>query len=620
MDKKNVLIGLAFILAAFGLMFYQSSQMPPPGEPARPAPAEAGEPADPARSGDRPADGERDVFGTADAPEPAPRADEDGESVFRPVEDPGEVDAPSADEGTEAEEVIRTLANDFIEVEFTTRGGGIRRIHFLQTKKGGRDTFVFNAGSDLPALGLGFQGPESAASFGRTYEIVEAATSPTTITFERALGGDIVVRRTFSITAPEDTQGDPYLIGHETSFLNRSDQALQSGSGAHLHLGTVHSIGADKRGEFLNFGYFDGEDAEFIGIRKFTGSSGFLGIGASAPVDEVSEIVPRLYWGTVKNQFFAFVANIREGLRSDGFFVTGTTVEPPLPPDAAPADGIRASLAFPIDRIEPGGSQEIRVDFYAGPKEFRRLARLGDGVDEVMQFGFFGFFSKILLFFLYGVHSFVPTWGWSIVVMTIIIKLLFWPLTAKAAQSQKRMQKIQAPLKELREKYKDNPQKMQKETMKLFRENKVNPAAGCLPILIQMPIFIGLFWMLRTASELRYAPFLWIDDLSRPDTVAEVFGFPVNILPLIMGATMFFQMRMTPAMASADAMQQKIFKLLPFVFLVFLYNFSSGLVLYWTVQNLLTILQQYITNKRDDVANEPVVVPAAPKKKARRKK
>jgi len=620
MDKKNVLIGLAFILAAFGLMFYQSSQMPPPGEPPRPVPAE--EPAGPSPSGGDSAAGERDVFGSADTaePAPAPRPGDDGEAVFRPVEDPVEAEAPSAADEPEAEEVIRTLANDFIEVEFTTRGGGIRRIHFLRTKQGGRDTFVFNADSDLPALGLSFQGPESPVSFGRPYQIVEAATGPTTITFERALGGDIVVRRTFSITSPEDAETDPYLIGHETSFLNRSSQALQSGSGAHLHLGTVYSIGADKRGEFLNFGYFDGEDAEFIGIREFTGSSGFLGIGANVPVNDVSEDVPRLYWGTVKNQFFAFVANIGEGLRSDGFFVTGTTVTPPSPADAAPADGIRASLAFPIDRIAPGGSQEIRVDFYAGPKEFRRLSRLGDGVDEVMQFGFFGFFSKILLFFLYGVHSFVPTWGWSIVVMTIIIKLLFWPLTAKAAQSQKRMQKIQAPLKELREKYKDNPQKMQKETMKLFRENKVNPAAGCLPILIQMPIFIGLFWMLRTASELRYAPFLWINDLSRPDTVAEVFGFPINILPLIMGATMFFQMRMTPAMASADAMQQKIFKLLPFVFLVFLYNFSSGLVLYWTVQNLLTILQQYITNKRSDVANEPVVVPATAKKKARRKK
>jgi len=274
-------------------------------------------------------------------------------------------------------------------------------------------------------------------------------------------------------------------------------------------------------------------------------------------------------------------------------------------------------LNFPITRIDPGDRQVIDIQYYAGPKEFNRLTKLGENQDEVMQFGFFGFFSKILMFFLYAIHSFIPSWGWSIVVMTIIIKLCFWPLTAKAAASQKRMRKIQEPLKEIREKFKDSPQKMQKETMRLFRENKVNPAAGCLPILIQMPIFFGLFWMLRTASELRYAPFLWINDLSQPDTVAHIFDFPINILPLIMGATMYFQMQMTPAMASADAMQQKIFKFLPFIFLIFLYNFSSGLVLYWTVQNLLTILQQYITNKRDDVANEPVVIPGSNKKKKR---
>ncbi|MDV7399298.1 YidC/Oxa1 family membrane protein insertase, partial [Arthrospira platensis SPKY1] len=113
-----------------------------------------------------------------------------------------------------------------------------------------------------------------------------------------------------------------------------------------------------------------------------------------------------------------------------------------------------------------------------------------------------------------------------------MLKLLFWPLTAKAAKSQKRMAKIQAPMKELREKYKDNPQKMQQETIKLFREAKVNPAAGCLPILIQMPIFIGLFYMLRTASELRYEPFLWVSDLSSPDTLFTIGGFPINILPV----------------------------------------------------------------------------------------
>ena len=184
------------------------------------------------------------------------------------------------------------------------------------------------------------------------------------------------------------------------------------------------------------------------------------------------------------------------------------------------------------------------------------------------------------------------------------------------------MQKIQAPLQEIRAKHKDNPKKLQQETVKLFKQNGVNPAAGCLPILIQIPIFLGLFGMLRTASELRFAEFLWISDLSQPDTVAElpIFGgFPINIMPLFMGITMVVQMRMMPTPAAAGGvnnemaeMQQKMFKFMPFIFLIFLYNFSSGLVVYWTVQNLLTILQQYLTNKKHD--DTPVVLPTQKKK------
>ena len=242
---------------------------------------------------------------------------------------------------------------------------------------------------------------------------------------------------------------------------------------------------------------------------------------------------------------------------------------------------------------------------------------MGNEQDLVMQFGFLGFFSKLLLAFMYLIHSVVPSWGWSIVIMTICIKLLFWPLTAKASRSQKRMASIQGPMAELKEKHKDNPQKMQQETLKLFKEHQVNPVAGCLPMLIQMPIFLGLFYMLRTASELRFESFLWVSDLSLPDTQFMVGGFPINILPMIMGVTMFLQMSMMPVSPTADPMQQKIFKFLPFIFLVFLYNFSSGLVLYWTVQNILTIIQQKIINSRPDEPLKPIAVGVETKSKGK---
>ena len=142
--------------------------------------------------------------------------------------------------------------------------------------------------------------------------------------------------------------------------------------------------------------------------------------------------------------------------------------------------------------------------------------------------------------------------------------------------------------------------------MKLFKENRVNPAAGCLPVFIQIPIFIGLYYMLRTSSEIRFQSFLWIKDLSLPDTIATIGSFPVNILPIIMGVTMLIQMKVTPT-PSMDGMQQKIIMFMPFIFLIFCYNFPAALVLYWTVQNLFTIFQQWLTNRHTKMA-QPVTL------------
>jgi YidC/Oxa1 family membrane protein insertase len=160
------------------------------------------------------------------------------------------------------------------------------------------------------------------------------------------------------------------------------------------------------------------------------------------------------------------------------------------------------------------------------------------------------------------------------------------------------MAKIQGPMKDIREKFRDNPQKLQMETMKLFKENKINPAAGCLPIFIQIPIFLGLYSMLRTASDLRFAEFLWIKDLSMPDTLYKFKNFPLNILPLIMCFTTYLQMKMMPSL-SIDNAQKKIFQFMPIIFTFFCYNLPSGLILYWTVQNLFTMLQQSVLNNKN---------------------
>ncbi|OQB89501.1 MAG: Membrane protein insertase YidC [Verrucomicrobia bacterium ADurb.Bin118] len=210
------------------------------------------------------------------------------------------------------------------------------------------------------------------------------------------------------------------------------------------------------------------------------------------------------------------------------------------------------------------------------------------------------------------------SYGLAIIAITFIIKLLFWPLTQASTRSMKRMAALQPQMKALQEKYKDDPAKMNKKLMEFMREHKVSPLGGCLPMLLQMPVFIGFFYMIKSAIELRGASFLWVADLSQPDTLFFIPGlnFPFNLLPLLMGATMLWQSHMTPPSPSMDPMQQKMMRYMPLMFLLFLYNFSAGLTLYWTVQNLLSIAQMKLTKSTEPAsAAAPGAAPGLPPKK-----
>lgn len=381
-------------------------------------------------------------------------------------------------------------------------------------------------------------------------------------------------------------------------------------------MGASLPTNSDQRNEFQNVGFYAGNRG-WTGRRKPTI---FKLPKMQKNGSKMEEATGGIFWASVRNQFFAVSLapeSPTSGIVKGKVYDLGTTNYR----DEAQY-GVSGVLGLNVEPIAPGQSITHNLKLYAGPKEYSRLNNAGKHQDLVMQFGFFGLFSKLLLLLMQYIYGFVGNWGWAIIVMTIIIKLLFWPLTAKASESQKRMQKISAPMKEIQEKYKDNPQKMQMEVSKLFRENKVNPAAGCLPILIQMPIFLGLFLMLRAAAELRFAEFGWITDLSEPERLLNwgvnipFIGEYFNILPILMGITMFVQMSLTPTPTGGDEMQQmqaKMFKFLPFIFLFMLYNFSSGLVLYWTVQNVLSILQTKLVNRKHD--DTPIVIPGKAKKK-----
>src|SRR5208283_2403311 len=188
-------------------------------------------------------------------------------------------------------------------------------------------------------------------------------------------------------------------------------------------------------------------------------------------------------------------------------------------------------------------------------------------------------------------------YGSVIVLITILLRGIFWPLMAAGTRSMKRMQALAPEVQALKEKYKDDPQKFTQKQMELWRKHKVSPVSGCLPMLIQTPVFIGFFTMLRSAIELRGASFLWVKDLSKPDTLFMIPGlnFPFNLLPLLMGGAMLWQSHLTPPSPGMDPAQAKIMRYMPLMFLVFLYNYSSGLALYWTVNNVLTIVQTKLT-------------------------
>ena len=474
------------------------------------------------------------------------------------------------------DEKLYTLENEYIQVKLTNKGGAIQQIQFLKTKRGGLDDYIFNDGGIVPALGLSFEKQGRLQPLSFDYAVSSKTQESIEFVYESA--ENIKVVRRFSLNLSDE---EPYLIQHETIIKNQGAEDLIF-KNLYFNLGTTFPLSEKELPNYLSVGSFDGSDSKFTPINKLT-SNGFLSNGSDERSDKTISRAGRFDWISQQNQYF--VGMLLPSERAREVQINSVFSEGKL------SAGISSNVAFAFDTVASNESRSFKTGFYVGPKEFKRLQALGDSQDRVMQFGWFGFFSKLLLFIMTFIHGFIPNWGWSIVIMTILVKLIFWPLTGKAAESQKGMAKIQAPMAELKKKYENNPQKMQQETMRLFKEHGVNPLAGCLPILIQMPIFLGLFYMLRTAAELRYESFLWVSDLSQADTVAVIAGFPINLLPLLMGITMYFQMQITPVSPTADPMQQKIFKFMPFIFLVFLYNFSSGLVVYWTTQNILTIIQ-----------------------------
>ena len=267
-----------------------------------------------------------------------------------------------------------------------------------------------------------------------------------------------------------------------------------------------------------------------------------------------------------------------------------TTVNTLYAKPAGNADEYVAGIVEPIVTVKAGTTETLSTSLYIGPIIQDKLEEIAPGLELTVDYGVLTLIAEPLFWLLSIIYSLVGNWGWSIIVLTILIKLAFYKLSETSYRSMARLKKFSPKLKQLKENYGDDKAVYQQKMMKMYKEEKINPLGGCLPILVQMPVFIALYWVLLYSAEMRQAPWmLWIQDLSATD--------PYYILPVIMGISMWIQQKLNPS-AMMDEMQQKVMKFLPIIFTVFFMFFPAGLVLYWVVNNILSVAQQwYITKK-----------------------
>jgi YidC/Oxa1 family membrane protein insertase len=522
---------------------------------------------------------------------------------------------------TNVPEQTETIENPDAIYTFTTHGGGLKLVQlkkYLETvgcdrPSGSNQMAAINDHAWTPALAL-----LGDAAFGDSVFTL-TKTSPTSLRAEKALANGLRVIKEFSSAAITPSSA-------VMRFENPSAQAVALPA-HYMSIGPRRRWGRAMRP--LRSGFSGTAVSRPSTSNKPTSGPGGGCFNRPPKLDYTSGS-NRIDWAAVHNQFFALA--VMPGTNAFGSEFVAHRINLPVPTAAQiSADpkvvrnptGIEGSIANPAVTIAPNQTVERQYTIYAGPKQAKTLAKFGRGLDAIMDFGFFSPISRILLRAMNALHRvfdlFVPSaigaYGIALIVMTIIIKLLFWPLTQASTRSMKRMQALAPEMKKLQEKYKEDPVKLNKKTMEFWREHKVNPMSGCWPMLIQLPIFFALFRMIPNAIELRGTRFLWACDLSKSDTLLNLAGLPLNPMPLIMGVTMFWQARLQPPSPGMDPAQQAMMKYMPLLFLVFLYNQPAGLTLYWTVQNLLTIAQTKLTKAKEEPAKAAPVPVTPPKKK-----
>lgn len=520
------------------------------------------------------------------------------ELTATPPTPPTAATAPAASAAPAFAEKSETLRNSDFEIHLTNRGGAIRDVVLLNHAGEGDQRVVLNVPDCTPIAAL-IEDPANV----KLEEFAPAAQADGAIVYERKAPEGLTMTKRFFIPRPAQ-QKDNFVLRLDVQMRNDGAQPFTS-SGYFVTLGTAQPIHASDWSAFTALAWYASSSFKQIDVNWFAEQTiPLVGI-KRRDAQQFYRETPKggAEWAAVTSQFFATIVT---PLNAKGDEIEGSRFDSKQSTSATPIYGIDGALRMPPVQLQPGQSATAQFQIWAGPKLYGRLARLEHNEAEIMNFGIFKLICQALLNFLNLLHSFLGNYALAILALTTVIKLCLWPLQNKANRSMRQMQALNPKMQELREKYKDDPTRMNQELMKLYKQYGINPVGGCLPMLIQIPIFFGLFTMLRQAVELRNASFLWVRDLSQPDTVGHIpaLGWPINVLPLLMGATQLWLFQMTPK--SGDPTQRRVAMFTPLIFLFFCYNFAAALALYYTVQNLFTILQLWLNQRQPAPALEKV--------------
>lgn len=559
--------------------------------PERPVAAEAVEPTGPA---DVP---EGTEIGAADENVPAEVAAAETAAVEVAETAPEVVAEEAEPEGEAAKVVLETATARYV---LTARGGGVEEATLTEADKEGRPLFPKSADALDEPISFDFSGRPAGAAIGwwgkagkGDFAVVEEGEGKAVL---RKSAGGVTVTRT--------VEAEGYVLRFRDEVANRSGAALDLGD-CGMWMGWMENLPgeADARMPTLGLDTLEGSSVKFWG-NKFEKWFPAKTEGAvqEAPLENAAE------WVAVKNKYFVQLARPEDGgtVRATAAARRGAPVAARrmliFPGTDYPMGAVAASWRYAGGRLGNGETGTYTTELYVGPKVYGTLKANGYHEEDVLQLGFWRVIGiwilKVMVWFRNSVwpHSY----GLAIIFLTVLIRVIFWPLNKKSMDSTRRMQEIQPLMAAVREKYKDNPQRQQQETMRLYKEHKINPLGGCLPMLIQIPVFFALFVVLRGAIELRYSSFLWIADLSTPENLfADWSPVPLNILPILMGLTMWWQQKLTP---TSDPQQQKMMLMMPILFTVLFYNFPSGLSLYWTTNQVLMIVQLSMMKKKNAAA------------------